>query len=94
MNRTKIRQYTGAEPNKLSTPFQRDDYLRAGIREATWQQVTLLQGLLQALENLRESGRRRAYLDGSLATKKELPAGLDVAWEIPALTLGCWTQHR
>ena len=73
-------------------PFQPNGYLPTGIHQATWHQVakhfgtnshrrTLLQGLLRALNNLRESGCRRIYLDGSFATDKELPGDFDVAWE-------------
>lgn len=73
-------------------PFQPNGYLPPGVHVATWQQVnehfgtnlhriTLLTGLLQALENLRQSGCRKIYLDGSFATDKELPGDFDVAWE-------------
>lgn len=73
-------------------PFQPNGYLPPGVHQATWRQVverfgtnphrnTLLQGLLRALNNLRESGCRRIYLDGSFATDKELPADFDGAWE-------------
>ena len=37
--------------------------------------------MLQALENLRQSGCRKIYLDGSFATNKEFPGDFDVAWE-------------
>ena len=73
-------------------PFQPNGYLPPGVHETTWQQVnehfgtnphrrTLLIGLKQALESLRQSGCRKIYLDGSFATDKELPDDFDVAWE-------------
>ena len=73
-------------------PFQPNGYLPPGVHETTWQQVTehfgtnphqrtLLIGLKQALESLRQSGCRKIYLDGSFATDKELPGDFDVAWE-------------
>ena len=92
MNGIESRQDGGVEPKDIIPPFQPNGYLPAGIHEATWQQATqrlgtnphrrtLLQGLLQALENLRQSGCRKIYLDGSFATNKELPGDFDVAWE-------------
>ena len=73
-------------------PFQPNGYLPPGIHEATWQQAAerlganshrraLLQGLLQALHSLRQSGCGKIYLDGSFATDKECPGDFDVAWE-------------
>ena len=73
-------------------PFQPNGYLPPGVHETTWQQITehfgtnphrrtLLIGLKQALESLRQSGCRKIYLDGSFATDKEFPGDFDVAWE-------------
>lgn len=35
---------------------------------------SLLEGLLRALQNLRDAGCRRVFLDGSFVTTKEAPA--------------------
>ena len=67
--------------------------LPPGEHEATWDEVLarfgytrhrleLLAGLKAALDNLRAAGCRRAYLDGSFVTAKEVPADYDGCWEV------------
>jgi hypothetical protein len=41
----------------------------------------VLDGLEQALQALRRTGCRRAYIDGSFVTAKEDPSDYDVRWE-------------
>lgn len=41
----------------------------------------LLEGLLLALQNLRNAGCRRVFLDGSFVTTKEVPGDYDGCWE-------------
>jgi hypothetical protein len=66
--------------------------LPPGIYEATWDELVsafgstlereqLLAGLLRALQALRSAGCRRAYVDGSFVTAKEVPADFDGCWE-------------
>jgi hypothetical protein len=66
--------------------------LPAGIYEATWDEIlarfgftahrlTLLAGIKEALDALHAAGCRRAYLDGSFVTAKEIPGDFDVCWE-------------
>ena len=49
---------------------------------ATPRRVTLLDGLLGALQALRSAGCRRAYLDGSFTTAKDAPDDFDGCWEL------------
>lgn len=46
------------------------------------QRRKLLQGLKQALDQLRDAGCRRVYLDGSFVTDKASPNDVDVCWDI------------
>ncbi len=65
----------------------------AGIHAATWGEIVarfgyaphslrLLAGLKAALDVLREASCRRAYLDGSFVTRKEVPNDFDGCWEL------------
>ncbi|MGH3114465.1 MAG: DUF6932 family protein [Gaiellaceae bacterium] len=74
-------------------PFGEGGNLPPGIHEATWEEIIarvggtawrreLLAGLQAALENLREAGCRRVYIDGSFVTAKEEPGDFDACWEI------------
>jgi hypothetical protein len=47
----------------------------------TAQRRDLLDGLLRALQALRAAGCRRAYIDGSFVTSKEVPGDFDACWE-------------
>ena len=73
-------------------PFQEGGNLPPGIHEATWEEIAarfgssawrreLLAGLREALENLREAGCARAYIDGSFVGAKETPGDFDACWE-------------
>lgn len=42
-----------------------------------------LQGMKEALDNLRAAGCKRVYIDGSFVTSKEFPNDYD----------GCWEEH-
>jgi len=72
--------------------------LPPGIHEATWAEVvavfgytehrrTLLVGLKAAFEFLRSAGCRRAYIDGSFVTSKEIPGDFDACWEVEGVDL-------
>jgi hypothetical protein len=67
--------------------------LPPGVHEATWGEVLaafgwnaerqlLLDGLLRALRALKAAGCKRAYLDGSFATAKDVPGDFDACWEV------------
>ena len=66
--------------------------LPPGEHAATWAEcverfgwnpyrLTLLEGLLRALQNLRDAGCQRVFLDGSFVTSKEAPGDYDGCWE-------------
>ena len=66
--------------------------LPPGVHEATWDELmarygynqhrsALLAGLAAALDALRAAGCRRAYVDGSFISAKELPGDFDGCWE-------------
>ncbi len=72
--------------------FDAGGNLPPGIHEATWDElmerygitehrVGLLGGLREALGSLRDAGCRRAYVDGSFVTDKEVPGDFDACWE-------------
>ena len=72
--------------------FTLDGLLPPGIHEAEWDEVvarfgynlwrmSLLSGLRDALESLRNAGCRTVYIDGSFVTSKELPGDFDACWE-------------
>jgi hypothetical protein len=64
----------------------------SGIHPARWDEIQerygynekrlkQLLGLKAALDNLKAAGCKRAYLDGSFITQKELPRDFDLCWE-------------
>jgi hypothetical protein len=66
--------------------------LPPGIHHATWEELAsafgstphrqqLLDGLRHALSALRRAGCRRAYVDGSFVTAKDVPEDFDGCWE-------------
>lgn len=72
--------------------FTPDGLLPPGVHQAEWKEVasrfgynpwrtSLLEGLRDALENLKNAGCRTAYVDGSFVTSKELPGDFDACWE-------------
>jgi hypothetical protein len=72
--------------------------LPPGVHEATWgelvarygstpHRLALLAGLKAALDALRAAGCRRAYIDGSFVTAKEVPADFDACWEVDGVDL-------
>jgi hypothetical protein len=72
--------------------------LEQGIHQATWQEVQaefgftnrrriLLRGMLEALYELRGAGCRRAFIDGSFATRKPEPGDFDAAWDSTGVDL-------
>lgn len=74
-------------------PFTTDGTLPQGVHVADWGEVSdrfgtndhrrsLLQGLGNAIEQLRLAGCRRVYLDGSFVTSAPVPGDYDVCYEI------------
>lgn len=72
-------------------PFQTSGNLPPGLHHATWDEVVarfgttahrrrLLEGLLRALQSLRQAGCSVAYLDGSFVTSREVPGDFDACW--------------
>lgn len=70
--------------------------LPPGVHEATWDEIQayygynqrrvwLLAGLKAALDALEVAGCRRAYLNGSFVTAKELPGDFDGCWEVASV---------
>jgi hypothetical protein len=66
--------------------------LPLGVHDASWDEVVavfgsnphraaLLGGLQRALDNLRQAGCGRVYLNGSFVTAKDEPADFDGCWE-------------
>jgi hypothetical protein len=66
--------------------------LPPGVHDGTWEEIhaafgwsehrkRLLEGMQQALQQLRSANCRRAYIDGSFVTAKEDPADFDGCWE-------------
>ena len=73
-------------------PFDDNGNLPPGIHEGTWTQIAerfgtsehrrgLLNGLRAALDSLKAAGCKRAYIDGSLITTKDIPNDFDGCWE-------------
>jgi hypothetical protein len=76
--------------------------LPPGIHEAKWDEIVArfggsthrleqLRGLRSALEDLRDAGCDRAYLDGSFVTDKGVPNDYDLCWEMPGVTVSLLT---
>jgi hypothetical protein len=73
-------------------PFQSNGHLPDGIHIATWTQLlehfgwnqrrqTLLAGLEQAMNDLRDAGCKQVYLNGSFVTSKDEPGDFDACWD-------------
>ena len=73
--------------------FDETGNLPPGLHKATWQEIAqkygytghrkkMLQGLKRALDNLKQAGCKRAYLDGSFITRKRKPGDFDLCWQI------------
>lgn len=74
-------------------------YLPPGIHDASWSEFAdrfgvnpfrrqLLEGLLEALRNLRMAGCQVALIDGSFVTSKRFPADYDGTWDPTNADLG------
>ncbi len=72
--------------------FNQGGSLPPGIHAATWREIEqkfgwnerrkkLLGGLKMALENLKQAGCKRDYLNGSFVTTKDQPGDFDACWE-------------
>jgi len=72
--------------------FNRNEFLNPGIYKLTWTEVceylgwnykrkSLLQGLREGLEALKECGCKKVYLDGSFVSKRDRPKDFDVCFE-------------
>jgi len=66
--------------------------LPPGLHQASWEEIIerfgvnewrrkLLDGLALALQQLRQAGCRRVYLDGSFVSHKEQPDDFDACWD-------------
>ena len=66
--------------------------LPPGVHQASWDEILerygynkerqrLLTGLKAALDNLKLAGCKKAYLNGSFITNKEVPGDYDLCWE-------------
>ena len=73
--------------------FDENGNLPAGAHVAAWEEFAerfgwtphrrrLLSGLKNALRSLRAAGCRRAYIDGSFVTAKEIPNDYDGCWDM------------
>lgn len=85
----------GPDPTLLlcwDTSLRRVRQLARGIYEATWDELAarygttdqrqrLLDRLKRALDSLRSTGCRRAYIDGSFVTANDDPGDFDACWE-------------
>jgi hypothetical protein len=79
--------------------FDKRGYLPAGIPvKATWEELVarfattehrrhLLDGLENALKNLKQAGCRKVYVDGSFITNKEKPGDWDACWELDGVDI-------
>jgi len=75
--------------------FTEEGFLPKGIYKATIEEVKtsfgisnpkrkkLFNGLLRALNNLKSSGIKKVYIDGSFISSKTSPNDIDGCWEIP-----------
>ena len=72
--------------------FETEGRLPAGIQKASWEDFAvrygnnawrrlLLEGLREAIINLKQAGCRTVYIDGSFVTNKEIPGDFDACWE-------------
>ena len=72
--------------------FEMDGLLPPGIHWTDWDEFAtrfgynyrwrlLINGLREALENLKDAGCRTVYINGSFATRKKLPNDYDACWE-------------
>jgi len=80
-------------PAFAATPGEDGRYqLAPGIHSATWTELVerfgtnerrreILAGLLRALLALKAAGCRRAFVDGSFVTSKEVPGDFDGCWD-------------
>ena len=86
--------------------FEMDGLLPPGIHWTDWDEFAarfgynyrrrlLINGLREALENLKGAGCRTVYINGSFATRKELPNDYDACWEeIPETTRAASIRPR
>jgi hypothetical protein len=83
----------------LPSPDSVTGNLPPGVHEGLWPEVVaafgwtarrleLLAGLRRALDSLEAAGCRRAYLDGSFVTAKEVPGDYDGCWEAEGVDPG------
>jgi len=74
-------------------PFNSDGNLPDGTHHATALEVVerfggtahrdrLIRGLFAALRELKAAGCKRAYIDGSFVTAKEIPMDFDGCWDV------------
>ena len=72
--------------------FESGGNLPAGVHWATWDEIVerfgttqwrkdLLEGFRSAMDGLIRAGCRTVYLDGSVATSKQVPNDFDACWD-------------
>lgn len=78
--------------------FEPNGNLPPGIHQATWEEFVdrfgvneirqrLLDGLYQALTNLKAAGCQTAYINGSFVTTRATPADFDACWDSSGVDL-------
>jgi len=78
--------------------FDSSGALPQGIHDASWDEIVarfgwteyrreLLAGLRDVLGDLQLAGCRRAYLDGSFITDREVPGDYDLCWEMDGVSM-------
>ena len=78
--------------------FNEQGNLPPGIHSATWDEFSkrfgfnhyrkkILAGMKSALDNLKASGCKKVYLDGSFTTDKNRPGDFDGCWEVDGIDL-------
>jgi hypothetical protein len=79
--------------------FDERGNLPPGVHSATWEEIVeryatterrteLLDGLHEAVQELRAAGCARVYLDGSFVSDKQVPGDFDACWEVSGVDAG------
>lgn len=81
------------EGRRCMLDFDANGNLPPGVHQCTWDEFSqkfgwnphrqhLLDGLKRALESLKGAGCKRAFIDGSFVTAKDMPNDFDACWDI------------
>lgn len=84
--------------------FDEFGYLPPGIHDAAWDELVtrygltahrkkLLDGMLDALQQLRAVGCQRAFIDGSFITTKKVPGDFDACWDSDGVDFDAIPDH-